>query len=81
MAAKGNRSRARRLQIVADLAWRWRRFRTEATRLLEEGFEDSASVSRFQKALSGDGSRLAMCLTIDKFVVTEAENEIVCQRS
>src|SRR5438128_2312555 len=49
VAAKRNRPRPRRLQIVADLAgWR-RRVRTKAARLFQKGFEKRAA-SRFSKS-------------------------------
>src|SRR5205823_4645024 len=41
VAAKGNRPRPCRLQIVADLAWWWCSFRAEAARLFQEGFQDN----------------------------------------
>ena len=47
VASEGHRPRARRLQVLADLAWRRRRLRTEAARLLEESFQDGHGASRF----------------------------------
>src|SRR5207253_878335 len=48
VAAKGNRPRTGRLQIIADLAWRWSRFRSKTARLFEEDFKIGAT-SRFSK--------------------------------
>src|SRR5438105_5361916 len=44
VATKGNGPCAGRLQIVGDLAWWRRRLRTEAARLLEENFKDTAAL-------------------------------------
>ena len=49
VAAKRNRSRPGRLQIVADLARRWRRFWPEAARLFEESCESPFGDSLFEK--------------------------------
>ena len=46
---KGTGPGTRRLQVVADLAWRWCRVRTEAARLLQESFEDQCGDSRFER--------------------------------
>src|SRR5256885_16872691 len=43
VAAKRNRPRACRLQIVAGLAWRRCRVRSASARLLQEDFEDAAT--------------------------------------
>ena len=73
VAAKRNWPRPRRLQVVADLAWRRRRLRTEAARLHEEDFQDDARLA-FQKALS-ERIKAGDVLTVDKFAVKESKTK------
>src|SRR6476619_1644022 len=50
MAAKRDRSRQGRLQVIADLAGWWRRFWPEAARLFEESWKVGSS-TRFSKSV------------------------------
>ena len=77
VAAKRHRSRARRLQFIAHLAWRWRGVRTEAARLFQESFEIgpasrvSESVERANQGRRRPDDRQICGLRI--------ENENVCR--
>src|ERR1700704_260539 len=50
VAAKGDRTRSRRLRILANLARWWCRLRTEAAGLLQESFQDT-SPSRVSQSI------------------------------